>query len=137
MKILKIHLLEIVIVILFIILAFSFSLNDWRMKQEVQEDSYNKGWTVAMGQEIREYDTLPEELHVSREHQEIILTKQFSEDIDFVNAIGFYTSHQLVEVYIGGEKVYECVPPQNSRSGTPGNCWNFVQLWVMKKHGKN
>lgn len=129
MKILKIHLLEIVIVILFIVLAFSFSLKDWRMKQAVRDDSYNEGWTVAIGQEIREYDTLPEELHVSEEYQEIILRKQFSEDIDFVNAIGFYTSHQLVEVYIGGEKVYECVPPQNSRSGTPGNCWNFVQLW--------
>ncbi len=143
MKILKIHLLEIVTVILFIVLVFSFSLKDGRMKQEVRDDSYNKDWTVALGQEIRQYDILPEEIYVSGENQEIILRKKLSEDIDFVNAIGFYTSHQLVEVYIEGEKVYECVPPQNSRSGTPGSCWNFVQLWeeysgkVLEVHIKN
>lgn len=61
--------------------------------------------------------------------EEIILWKRLPENVSSADSIGYYTSHQLSEVYVDGQKVYERRVPRGVRSKTPGNCWNFIQLW--------
>lgn len=143
MKILKIHLMEIAAALLFVILALALCSNCREAPNMAMNISYNDGWTIVTGEESKKYETLPEKLNVSGSGQEVILQKRLPEQINFVNSIGFYTSHQLVEVYVDGEKVYEKKVPERAKSRTPGNCWNFVQLWngysgkLLEVHIKN
>lgn len=42
----------------------------------------------------------------------------------------FYTIHQNVQVYIGGELVYSCKPSRNNLFGkTPGSSWNTIPIY--------
>jgi diguanylate cyclase (GGDEF)-like protein len=45
------------------------------------------------------------------------------------NILAFYTVHQSVEVYVGGQLIYQ-YPVENNNlfSSSPGYCWNFVEL---------
>ena len=143
MKILKIHLIEIVTAILFVTLALIFCSNDREVLNMAKNISYNDNWTIVTEGESQHYDVLPQELDISGNEQEVILKKQLPEKIDFVNSIGFYTSHQLVDVFVDGKKIYEKKVPEMAKSQTPGNCWNFVQLWngysgqLLEVHIKN
>lgn len=143
MKILKIHLIEIAAALLFVVLTLVLCNNSREVPNMAKSISYNDNWTIVTEQQSQEYETLPETLDISGHEQEVILQKRLPEKIDFVNSIGFYTSHQLVEVFIDGEKVYERKVPKMAKSSTPGNCWNFVQLWnghsgkLLEVHIKN
>ncbi|MEY8390984.1 GGDEF domain-containing protein [Lachnospiraceae bacterium] len=129
MKILKIHLIEIAAVLLFVLLALVFCSNGREAPNMTENICYDNNWTLVTGGETKQYETLPEKVDISGYGQEVILQKRLPEKLDFVNAIGFYTSHQFVEVYVDGEKVYEKKVSEKSNSRTPGNCWNFVQIW--------
>lgn len=127
MKILKMHLAEAAAVILFFVLMFLLYPKDG---EEVIEDmSYNQDWAFVAGGEVRKYDILPEVVSLPEGEEEIILRKELPENVNSADSIGYYTSHQLSEVYVDGKKVYERKVPRGVRSKTPGNCWNFVQLW--------
>ncbi len=127
MKILKMHLAEVAAVILFFVLMFLLYPKDG---EEVIEDmSYNQDWAFVAGGEVRKYDILPEVVSLPEGEEEIILRKELPENVNSADSIGYYTSHQLSEVYVDGKKVYERKVPRGVRSKTPGNCWNFVQLW--------
>ena len=128
MKILRVHLVEIVAALLFVVLVVIFCQGGRGMDRDVQKISFNEDWTIVVGEEAQDYSMLPKSIDRSGEVQKIILTKQLSEDVDSKNSIGFYTIHQNVEVFVDGEKIYECKVPEGARSKTPGNCWNFVQL---------
>jgi diguanylate cyclase (GGDEF)-like protein len=127
-KILRVHLVEIVAALLFVVLVVIFCQGGRGMDRDVQKISFNEDWTIVVGEEAQDYSMLPKSIDRSGEVQKIILTKQLSEDVDSKNSIGFYTIHQNVEVFVDGEKIYECKVPEGARSKTPGNCWNFVQL---------
>lgn len=143
MKVLKIHLIEIAAALLFVILALALYPADREIPGMAEDISYNEDWTVVAGENTQEYAKLPKELDIVDGEQEIILKKRLPEQINFVNSIGFYTSHQLADVFINGEKVYECKVPDKAKSRTTGNCWNFVQLWngysggLLEIHIKN
>lgn len=128
-KIIRIHLVEIVAAILFIILILFFYRGNRELLGTTGDMSYSKYWTYVAKEGTREYQILPESIEAVEKQGKIILRKQLPEDIASINSICFYTSHQLVEVYIGGELVYERKVPPGAKSMTPGNCWNFVQLW--------
>ena len=129
MKIIRIHLVEIVAALLFIILIPLFYRGNRELLGTTGDMSYSKYWTYVAKEGTREYQILPESIEAVEKQGKIILRKQLPEDIASINSICFYTSHQLVEVYIGGELVYERKVPPGAKSMTPGNCWNFVQLW--------
>lgn len=126
MKILKMHLAETAMVILFFVLMFVlYSMNG----EEVIEDmSYNQGWAIVVAGEVQEYDVLPEVISLP-EGEEVIMQKELPENVNSADSIGYYTSHELSEVYVDGKKVHERKVPRGVRSKTPGNCWDFVQLW--------
>ena len=121
MKVLKIHLIEIAAALLFVILALALYPADREIPGMAEDISYNEDWTVVAGQNTQEYAKLPKELDIVDGEQEIILKKRLPEQINFVNSIGFYTSHQLADVFINGEKVYECKVPDKAKSRTTGN----------------
>lgn len=127
MKILKIHLIEAAVAVLFFVLMFAFYPG--RGEDNIKDMSYNWDWTVVVHGEVREYDILPEAISLPEDDKELIIKKELPKDLRSVDSIGYYTSHQLSEVYVDGEKVYERKVPEGARSKTPGNCWNFVQLW--------
>ena len=129
MKIMKIHLAEIAAALLFIVLALVFCQDCRVTKNSTRQIPFNEGWMIIIGENTKEYAQFPKSVELSGEAQNIILRKQLPEELDSVNSIGFYTSHQLAEVFIDKEKVYECKVPDGSKSRTPGNCWNFVPLW--------
>ncbi len=127
MKILKMHLAEAAVVILFFVLMFLLYPKDG--KEVIEDMSYNQDWVFAAGGEVQKYDILPEVISLPEGEKEIILRKELPENVNSAEFIGYYTSHQLSEVYVDGKKVYERKVPRGVRSKTPGNCWNFVQLW--------
>lgn len=127
MKILRVHLVEIITAILFIILVLFFYRSD-RVISDIAEDmSYDQDWVYA-GEDTIKYEILPESIQVSGNTKEVVLQKRLPENTACFTSIGFYTSHQLVEVFIEGKMVYERKAPSWVKSRTPGNCWNFVQL---------
>lgn len=126
MKILKVHLIEAAVSILFFILVFA--LYSGGGEDVIRDMSFNQDWEVMVGGESREYDMLPEVVSLKEDEKELIIRKELPKDLRSADSIGYYTSHQLSEVYVGGEKVYERKVPKEAKSKTPGNCWNFVDL---------
>lgn len=126
MKILKIHLIEVAAAILFVVLVFVFYSGNG--DEGIGDMSYNRNWTIVGDGENREYRTLPEAVSLSNGEKEITIRKELPEEFGFANSIGFYTSHQLLEIYVDGEKVFERKIPEGANSKTPGNCWNFVRF---------
>lgn len=143
MKILRIHLVEIVAAILFIILVLFLYRDNRELLDTTGDMSYSKYWTYVTEEGTREYQMLPESIKAAGKRGEIVLRKQLPEDIASINSICFYTSHQLVEVYVGQDLVYERKVLAGVKSRTPGNCWNFVQLWegyagqILEVHIRN
>lgn len=126
MKILKMHLIEAAVAVLFVVLVFVLCPGDGG---EVVEDmSYNQYWTSVVNGETYRYDTLPETVGLSHREEEVIIRKELPEDYRPADSLGYYTSHQLSEAYIDGKKVFERKVPERARSKTPGNCWNFIRL---------
>lgn len=126
MKILRMHLIEVAIAVLFVVLVCVLSWKDGG--GELKEMSYNQNWVSVTGGGSREYGVLPESISLPKGEEEIIIRKELPQDFSSANSIGYYTSHQLSEVYVDGEKVYERKVPEEARSKTPGNCWNFVHF---------
>lgn len=126
MKILKMHLIEVAVAILFVVLVCVFSHEDGG--ENLENMSYNQNWTSVIGGVSRNYDELPESVSLPEGEEEIIIRKELPQDLSSANSIGYYTSHQLSEAYVDGEKVYERKVPEGTKSKTPGNCWNFVDL---------
>lgn len=126
MKILKMHLIEAAVAVLFVVLVFVLCHGDG---EEVIEDmSYNQNWTSVVGGEKQEYEILPETVGLSYREEVVILRKKLPQDYQPADFIGYYTTHQLSEAYIDGKKVFERKIPGGARSKTPGNCWNFIRL---------
>lgn len=126
MKILKMHLIEAAVAVLFVVLVFVLCHGDG---EEVIEDmSYNQNWASVVGGEKQEYEILPETVGLSYREEVVILRKKLPQDYQPADFIGYYTTHQLSEAYIDGKKVFERKIPGGARSKTPGNCWNFIRL---------
>lgn len=126
MKILKMHLTEAAVAALFVLIVFVLCPAD---REEVIGDmSYNQNWVSVIGGETHGYSVLPEKVRLSDSEEEIIIRKELPGNYHPGDSVGYYTSHQLSEVYIDGEKVFECKVPERARSKTPGNCWNFIRL---------
>ena len=104
-KILRIHLVEIVAAILFVVLVLFFYQGNKKLLDTTEDMSYSKDWVYVAQEATREYETLPESIEAVGETGEIVLRKQLPENIASINSICFYTSHQLVEVYIGQKLV--------------------------------
>lgn len=126
MKILKMHLAEAAMAFLFAALAFIFWYGDG--EEAVEDMPYQQDWTVVADGEDCRYDILPESVRLSGREEVIIIKKELPRDYRSGDSVGYYTTHQLSEVYVDGEKVFERLVPEAARSKTPGNCWNFVRL---------
>lgn len=126
MKVLKMHLVEVAVAVLFVVLVCMFVQGD--TGEDMEEMLYNQDWTVVSDGESREYDILPEMFNLPEGEDGIIIRKELPSDVSLVNTIGYYTSHQLSEVYVDGEKVFERKVPEEANSKTPGNCWNFIHF---------
>lgn len=126
MKILKMHLTEVAVAFLFIVIVCVFTHRD--EGESLESMSWNKNWTLAAGEESRSYEMLPESVNLSEGEEEIIIRKELPQDISSADSIGYYTSHQLSEVYLEGRKIFERKIPEGAGSKTPGNCWNFIDL---------
>ncbi len=127
MKILKMHLAEAMLAVLAVLLVLLLYQGDG--ETGIEDVSYDRDWILSAGGEVRAYDVLPEVVSVPEGEEEIIIRKVLPEDFGAADSVGYYTSHQLSEVYVGGEKVYERKVPECARSKTPGNCWNFFRLY--------
>lgn len=75
MKILKMHLIEAAVAVLFVVLVFVLCHGDG---EEVIEDmSYNQNWTSVVGGEKQEYEILPETVGLSYREEVVILRKNY------------------------------------------------------------
>lgn len=126
MKILKMHLTEVAVAFLFIVIVCVYSHRD--EGENLESMSYNQNWTLVAGEESGNYETLPESVNLSEGEEEIIIRKELPQDISSADSIGYYTSHQLSEVYLDGRKIFERKVPEGAGSKTPGNCWNYIDL---------
>lgn len=126
MKILKMHLIEVAVAVLFVVLVCAFGHEGGG--ENLENMSYDQNWTSVVGGESRNYEVLPESVNLPEGEEEIIIRKELPQDLSSANSIGYYTSHQLSEVYVDGDKVYERKVPEGTKSKSPGNCWNFVDL---------
>lgn len=129
MKILKMHLMEMTVAILFVVLICLFVRRDKEALEITGDVAYGDNWSCESAGETIAYQELPEKIEIPEgENQEIILRKKLEENINPSHSIGFYSSHQTVQAYVDGAQVYACEVPRLAKSRSPGNCWNFIQL---------
>lgn len=89
--------------------------------------SYNEGWRLETNGIVTEYEKLPEEVDTAGTGK-VVLRRTLDTFLESTSSLGFYTSHQLIDVWVGGRRVYQLYPQEKMTSKTPGNTWNFVQL---------
>ena len=128
MKILKAHLVEIIITALFILWSYFFYAGSTGTAIELAGIPYNNDWSCISGGGRTDYDSLPENIRISKGSDGIILAKTLDDTISYNNAIGFYSSHQFITALLDGEKIYQFQAPEGAKSKTPGNRWNLIPL---------
>lgn len=128
MKILKAHLVEIIIAALFILWSYCFYAGSTGKSMEPAGTPYNSGWACISEGGRTEYADLPETIRIPKGSDGIILSKTLDDTIGYNDAIGFYSSHQFIAAFLDGEEIYRFQVPEGAKSKTPGNCWNFIQL---------
>lgn len=89
--------------------------------------SFDDNWTYKLDGGDVYYDTLPDYIETNGS-SEIVLEKTLPDTIEYSNAINFFTIHQSVHAYVDGNLIYDFGLPLDSRSKTPGNSWNLVEL---------
>ena len=128
MKLLRLHLAEVTVAVLFVILVLCF----FRIEEEGKENTgnipYNDNWICMTEEESRVYQQLPERIEMPEGKEEIVLRKELGEEVYNISSVGFYTSHQEVVVFVGEELIYRKEIPELVKSKTPGNCWNFIPI---------
>ncbi len=127
MKILRVHLVEIMVAVLFVLIGYSLYAGSAGM-EESGGVPFNEGWTCASGESQAEYPWLPKSVPVSKEADGVVLSKELDASILSNNTIGFYSSHQIISACIDGAEIYRFQVPEGSKSKTPGSCWNFIPL---------
>ncbi len=128
MKLLKMHLTEIAIAVLFVLLVICFYRVNDGGKNRTGNISYNENWSCVTEEGSREYRKLLDLIEVSGDRKEIVLRKELGEEADNASSIGFFTTHQEVEAYVESQLVYQKKVPKYVKSKTPGNCWNFIPV---------
>lgn len=143
MKVLKIHLMEMIVAILFVVLVCCFVRSN-RGESEIAGDiPYEDNWSWVTAEEVREYQELPKEIDIPEGEEEIILRKRLDEQLEVGSSIGFYSSHQIIYAFIDGKQIFAREVPETAKSRSPGNCWNFIKLQkeyagkVLEIHIKN
>ena len=127
MKMLKSYVIQMVAVVSFCILIICF----WDMEQLIEsQQRYEQSmdsWSVQVNGFTYIYKNLPEDVAVLEE--DVLTLKKTLDNIQcYTDCIAFYTSHQLLDVYIEDEHVYKLYPPEGTTSKTPGNMWNFITV---------
>ena len=128
MKILRAHLLEIVMAVLFILLGYFLYAGSTGLEEEPEGTPYNDGWVCTSGEGRAAYASLPNSIPLPKGADGIVLSKTLDSTILYHNTIGFYSSHQIISAYVDGQEIYRFQAPEGTVSKTPGSCWNFIQL---------
>lgn len=118
---------QILAILVFAIIVLVFWKNEGISRERETFYPYNEAWKVEVDGGSTQYQVLPDELD-SLGTGKIALLRVLGDEADRMESIGFYTSHQLVNVYVGEKQVYGLYPEQMVMSKTPGNTWNFVEL---------
>lgn len=84
---------------------------------------YREGWQVNIGEEIKQYDELPEYIAMGGV-EEITLERTVQGE----DTVGFFAFQQQVYVYLDDEEILRFAPDEKVNSKTPGNGWQFIQL---------
>lgn len=129
MRVLKIHQLQMAVVILFVILVVCFFYDGKEGDLTSGYAQYNGTWTCRSEKGQVSYQKLPQRLEGIRE---IVLSRELSETDVLENHIGFYTRDQTVEAYVDNECIYKLEVPDKIKSKTPGECWNFI--WISSDY---
>lgn len=125
MRVLRVHQAEIVMVILFIILTMWLGSSEENVFTAEAYTTYDNYWNCMTDKKQTKYDELPEEVEDAKW---VMLSKSLTDEMQGEEFIGFYTTHQEVEAYVGGIKIYEKETPRNSSVKSPGKCWNFIRM---------
>ena len=128
MKILRAHLIEIVMAVLFILLGYFLYAGSTGLEEEPEGTPYNDGWVCTSGEGRAAYASLPNSIPLPKGADGIVLSKTLDSTILYHNTIGFYSSHQIISAYVDGQEIYRFQAPEGTVSKTPGSCWNFIQL---------
>lgn len=128
MRLLRLHLAELTVTVLFVISVVCFFRIDGEGKETTENIPYNDNWLCVTEEESREYQKLPERIDLPKGSKEIVLQKELGEEADNISSVGFYTSHQEVVVFVGEKLIYSKEIPKHVKSKTPGNCWNFIPI---------
>lgn len=127
MKMLKSYVKQMIAIVSFCVLIICF----WDMEELVESQQRytqsKENWSVEMNGFDYVYEELPEEISFPG-RDPITLKKTLSNIQDYTDCVAFYSSHQLVDVYINGKQVYKLYPPKGTTSKTPGNMWNFITV---------
>ncbi|MEG0962193.1 MAG: GGDEF domain-containing protein [Lachnospiraceae bacterium] len=127
MRFLKIHQVQIVLVIFFVVTIIGFH-GEKKSNQEKGYIEYNNDWECIMQDTTKLYQKLPQKIDLSEGEKSIVLTKKLDQKIVSVESLGFFTQHQIVEAYLDGTLLYSCKVQEGSMSKTPGKLWNFIQI---------
>lgn len=132
MRVLKIHQLQMAVVILFVILVVCFFYNGTGDTLISDYKEYSGTWFCDSEKGLVSYQQLPQRIKGVRE---VVLSRELLEEDVLRTDIGFYTRDQTVEAYIDKVLVYELKVPDNVMSKTPGRCWNFIRIPAGSKGG--
>lgn len=128
MKLLKMHLAETAVAVLFVLLVICFYRIDEEGKKRSVNIPYNENWSCITEEGKEEYQVLPELIEMPEGREEVVLKRELGDEVDNVSSIGFFTSHQEVDVFVDHQLIYQKKAPKHVKSKTPGNCWNFIAV---------
>ena len=107
-------------VMLFALLAF-LAVND---NLEIQQSRADDGKVVFGEDSCSEVENADAPIGIVKEY-----TFTINEDLEKDTYLSFYTVHQYVEVYIGGQLVYDMKPSGDSFIKTIGSNWATIPLY--------
>lgn len=119
--------LQILAILIFSVLIVVFWKTDNVSKNKETFRQYNENWSVELDGNTVEYEVLPDKLD-SLGTGQITLRRRLGDSLENMGSIAFFTSHQLIDVYVNEQQVYQVRPQRMMTSKTPGNLWNFVEL---------
>ncbi len=127
MKMIRILVFQIAAICLFLVASLVMGNAG---EKEDETDGFvicSDAWTVEVNGDETFYEKLPAIVDMAGT-KKISLKRKLEGTLPKNYHLGFYTSHTLVTVFVGNEKVYSVRPEYTAISKTPGNLWNFVDL---------
>ncbi|MCI9175044.1 MAG: diguanylate cyclase [Lachnospiraceae bacterium] len=128
MKLLRMHLAEMAVAVLFVLLVVCFYRINEEGKRRTGNIPYNEDWICVTEEGSIDYPKLPKLIEMPEGREEVVLKKELGDEVDNLNSIGFFTSHQEVDVFVDRHRIYQKKAPKYVQSKTPGNCWSFIPI---------